>query len=242
MRSILVKMLTQWEKELRMLEDWLCHPDIEDDFPKETFMQSKEKFHPKEQLEIVGVAPAQEEAEELAEANLSREMVEQKLSEEAAEFEPAVEWKASAIEGEISMGDQYDLPFDQEEEMQQSRLPRESQPLDQLDKVIEEIREMMLKSTEETFSRRKMNRGEPARAAGQQQQQHRKGADGQAPKRGLGSRRISTTVEEFMRELMIFPAVEYDAGDILPPQNVPSFQHINAHSRRGEAPTLSFFP
>jgi len=39
-------------------------------------------------------------------------MNDQKLSEEAVEFDPTVEWKANAIEGEISMGDQYDLPFD----------------------------------------------------------------------------------------------------------------------------------
>jgi len=41
-----IKMFTQWEKEFRMLEDWLCHPSIEVDFPNETVMQSKEKFHP----------------------------------------------------------------------------------------------------------------------------------------------------------------------------------------------------
>jgi hypothetical protein len=41
---------------------------------------------------------------------------------------------------------------------------------------------------------------------------------------------------------MIFPAVEYDAGASLHLSNAPSFQLINAHSRRGEAPTLSFFP
>jgi hypothetical protein len=36
--------------------------------------------------------------------------------------------------------------------------------------------------------------------------------------------------------------VEYDAGESLHLNNAPSRQHIGAHSRRGEAPTLSFFP
>jgi len=44
--------------------------------------------------------------------------------------------------------------------------------------VIEEIREMVLKSTEDTFSRRNLKRGEPGRTKRKQQQQHRKGVDG----------------------------------------------------------------
>jgi hypothetical protein len=41
---------------------------------------------------------------------------------------------------------------------------------------------------------------------------------------------------------MIFLAVEYDAGEFLHLSKAPSIQHVNAHSRRGEAPTLSVFP
>jgi hypothetical protein len=56
-------------------------------------------------------------------------------------LEFAVEWQASAIGEEDSMGDQVDLPFDQHEEMQQSSLhERGSQPTEQLEEVIEEIR------------------------------------------------------------------------------------------------------
>jgi hypothetical protein len=59
----------------------------------------------------------------------------------------------------------------------------------------------------------------------------------------LGSRGISTLEQrDHEKELMIFPAVEYDAGASLHLSNVPTFQHISAHSRRGEVPTLSFFP
>jgi hypothetical protein len=48
-----------------------------------------------------------------------------------------------------------------------------SQPVEKLEEVIEEIREMMLKSVEEVVSRRRLNRGEPAAVAGKQQQQHK---------------------------------------------------------------------
>jgi hypothetical protein len=51
------------------------------------------------------------------------------------------------------MGDQVDLPFDQHEEMQQRSLQRRSQPADQLEEVIEEIRELMLRSTQEVVSK-----------------------------------------------------------------------------------------
>jgi hypothetical protein len=50
--------------------------------------------------------------------------------------------------------------------VQQRRLHKENQPLEQLDRVIEEIREMMVRSAEEAVSKEKLNRGEPARAAG----------------------------------------------------------------------------
>jgi len=39
---------------------------------------------------------------------------------------------------------------------------------------------------------------------------------------------------------MILPEVEYDVGPSLHLNNVLAFHLINAHSRRGEAPTLSF--
>jgi hypothetical protein len=42
------------------------------------------------------------------------------------------------------------------------------------------------------------------------------------------------------KELMIFPTMEYDAGASLYLSNVPTFQHINAHFREGEALTLPF--
>jgi hypothetical protein len=41
---------------------------------------------------------------------------------------------------------------------------------------------------------------------------------------------------------MIFLGVEYDAGASLHHRNAQTFQHIKAHSRRGEVPTLSFSP
>jgi hypothetical protein len=56
------------------------------------------------------------------------------------------------------------LEIDEEEEMQQqSRLQERSQPMDQLDREIEEIRRLMLESVKRTVNNRwRMTRGEPA--------------------------------------------------------------------------------
>jgi hypothetical protein len=71
------------------------------------------------------------------------------------------------------MRDQVDLPIDKygEEEVQQRRLHKKSQPLEQLDRVIEEIIKMMLRSAEETVSKEKLSRRDPTIVAGKQQQQ-----------------------------------------------------------------------
>jgi hypothetical protein len=52
------------------------------------------------------------------------------------------------------------LELDDEEELQQSRLQRMSQPMDQLDILIEEIRRLMLKETKEKVdNKRNLIRG-----------------------------------------------------------------------------------
>jgi hypothetical protein len=51
------------------------------------------------------------------------------------------------------MGDQVGLLIDRHEELQPSRLHKESQPIEKLEEVIEEIRELMVKSTKEVVSR-----------------------------------------------------------------------------------------
>jgi hypothetical protein len=62
-------------------------------------------------------------------------------------LESAAGWKISAIGDEYSMGDQVDLPIDKKEELQPRRLHgRRSQPVEQLEEVIEEIRRLMLNS------------------------------------------------------------------------------------------------
>jgi hypothetical protein len=66
------------------------------------------------------------------------------------------------------MGDQVDLPIDKEEELQQGRLHTKSQPLEQLDEVIEEIRRLMLSLAAKTASNEKLSRRELAREAGKQ--------------------------------------------------------------------------
>jgi hypothetical protein len=50
--------------------------------------------------------------------------------------------------------------------MQPRRLHEESQPLEQLDEVLEKIRRLMLRSVQEAVSEEKLSRGEPTIAAG----------------------------------------------------------------------------
>jgi hypothetical protein len=77
------------------------------------------------------------------------------------------------------MADLVDLPTDKEEEAQPRRLHKESQPLDQLDEVIEGIIRLMLRSTAESASKEKLGGRKPTRAVGRmQQQQQGDGADG----------------------------------------------------------------
>jgi hypothetical protein len=191
-------MLTPWEMELEMLEDWLNHLEPVDDCHEETVMQmlaeehSEEllknfsqgdeqlmmtvmprhaaedegKFQSEEQLEEAGDMPA----EELVEAKLSEKEAEQQLSDRIAELESAAEWQLNATkEEEDGMGDLVDLPICREE-VQWSKLQKESQLWEQLDEIIEEIRRLMIRSAE-AVSKEKLDRGEPAIAAGQQKQQ-----------------------------------------------------------------------
>jgi hypothetical protein len=84
--------------------------------------------------------------EELTEGNLSEKEAEKQLSDETAELEVATGWENNATKKEDDMGDQYDLPIDKEE-LQQRRQHKKIQPLEQLDRVIEEIRRLKLRSS-----------------------------------------------------------------------------------------------
>jgi hypothetical protein len=78
-------------------------------------------------------------------------------------------------------------------EVQQRRLHKENQPLEQLEEVIEEIRRLMLRSAQEEVSKEKLSRRKPAIAAGKkQQQQQKQWSRWTTPKNSLGSRWIST--------------------------------------------------
>jgi hypothetical protein len=115
----------------------------------------------------------------MTEANLPEEIVEQELNDETAEMEPTAEWQAKATGDEGIKVDQVDLPI-HKKEVQQSILQSKDHPFEQLDKVIEEIRRLMLGSAQETVNRRKLNKGGPARAQGKKQKkQQGKGADDQ---------------------------------------------------------------
>jgi hypothetical protein len=122
-------------------------------------------YQPGEKLEETGTEST---PRKLAENNLLREMVEQQFSEETAELKSAVEWKFSITGEEDSMRGQYNLSFHQQkEEMQQNNLHEgRSQPTEQLDRVIEQIRRLMLRSAQEAVSKEKLNKGEPAIVVG----------------------------------------------------------------------------
>jgi hypothetical protein len=108
---------------------------------------------------------------EMEVAELPQEEAEQKFSDETAKLESTVEWPLSAIKRDKdSRGDRADLPIEKIE-VRQRRLHTKSQPLEQLDEVIEEIRRLMLSSTIETASNEKLSRMEPTRVERQQQQQ-----------------------------------------------------------------------
>jgi hypothetical protein len=76
-----------------------------------------------------------------------------------------------------------------------------------------------------------LNRGEPAIEAGKKKKKNNNNNNNKAKeqednsKESLGSRGISTLD---------------DAGASLHLSNAPTFQHISAHFREGEAPTLPF--
>jgi hypothetical protein len=129
------RIITPWEMELEMLEDWLNN---------------------------------QEPARELEKLELSeKKMTEKQVSqEETVELKSAAEWQLEATDEEgdkdedekDGMGDHSDLP-NGKKILQLRRLQKQSQPLEQLDEVIEEIRELMLKSigtaSKEQLGRRK---------------------------------------------------------------------------------------
>jgi hypothetical protein len=81
---------------------------------------------------------------------------------------------------EDGMGDHSDLPNGQKF-LQLRRLQQQNQPLEQLDEVIEEIRELMLESAK-TASKEQLGRRKEAIAAAaaqrKKQQQQQDGADG----------------------------------------------------------------
>jgi len=114
------------------------------------------EFQSEEQLEEAGVVLEKE----LAEDNLLEEEAVQQLIDQTAELDSPEGWQVNTTGDQGSKGDQVDLPFDvyEEEDLQPSRLQRKSQPTDQLEEVLEEIRKMMLRPAEETVSRRKLSR------------------------------------------------------------------------------------
>jgi hypothetical protein len=123
---------------------------------------------------------------------------------------------------------------------------KKSQPLDQLDRVIEEIRRLMLSSAE-AFNKGNLNRGEPTTVVGKkkQQQQHSwRGAGGELQGKvwdPIGFQHWRRGAHE--QELMIFPVVEYDVGASLHVNkypNKPTHRHEMEKGRGIDPPIFQF--
>jgi hypothetical protein len=213
------KVLTPWEKELEMLEDWLKNPEPVDDFHEQTVMQIlgeedstkllRNFSQEAEQEMTAALKPATEnEAEfqsgeqleeagdepagELAEAKLSEREVEQQLSDETAEMNFAAEWQVKATrDGENHKGDRVDLPIDKKE-LQPRRLHKINQPLEQLEEVIEEIRRLMLRSAQESVSKEAEQKEACHSSREATTTTTKQWSRWTTPKNSLGSRWIST--------------------------------------------------
>jgi hypothetical protein len=137
--------------------------------------------------------------------------------------------KLEAAEEE-GMGDHDDLP-NFKQIFQLRRLNEQSQPLEQLDEVIEEIRELMIRSAR-TASEEQLSRKEEAATRSKQQQ-------GNGAKRQLqtfvwdpgGFPQLRGEAHE--QELMNFAAEEYDAG-ASSHVSQPASQPCQAHAFKAE--------
>jgi hypothetical protein len=164
-------MLTPWDMELEMLEDWLNHPEIVDNCHEKTVMQmlAEENYEeslrnfnqvaeqmiiamPRHATEDEGKFQFKEHLEEvgdapageLAEEKLSKGEVEKRLSDKSAKLNFAAEWKAEATEKEDGMGDIVDLPICREK-CSGVGCKRRAKPLEPVDEVIEEITRLMIR-------------------------------------------------------------------------------------------------
>jgi hypothetical protein len=122
--------------ELEILEDWLNNPEPAGDYHEQILA----KEHSEESLRIFSKG-----AEKVM---------------KTTEMNSVAGWQVKATkeddEDEEGMGDHNDLP-NCKKFLQLGRLHEQSQPLEQLDEVIEMIRKLMIRSTE-TISKEKLSR------------------------------------------------------------------------------------
>jgi hypothetical protein len=183
------KFITPWEMELEMLEDWLNNLEPASDFHEQVLAEE----HSEESLR--DFSEGDEKVMETAEMK----------------FLVGSQVKATKEDEEDGMGDHGDLP-NCRKILQLRRLQKQSQPLEQLDEVIEKIRELMIRS-EETSSEEQLSRKEATTTTQQQQQRRRSGVRRQLQKMiwdrgGFPQLRV----EDHEQELMNFAVEEYDAG------------------------------
>jgi hypothetical protein len=91
-------------------------------------------------------------------------MAEQKSGNMAENFEYTVEWQDNVTGDENCMGYREDMPIDicEEKNMQKRRLDERSEPMDQMDKEIEDISILIMEETKkETKNGERWNNEEP---------------------------------------------------------------------------------
>jgi hypothetical protein len=186
------KVITPWEMELDMLEDWLNNP-----------------------------GPARE----LTEVELSGKMTEKQVSQRGtAELKSAAAWQLEATDEdeEEGMGDHGDL-LNCRKFLQLRRLQKLDQPLEQLDASDRRYQKADVEVNRNCQRGEAEQEGNSNSAAKVAAAAAAEWSGWTAPQIRLGSKRIPiATGEAHEQELMIFAAVEYDAGASLHVSSQPA--------------------
>jgi hypothetical protein len=90
--------LTQWEMELKRLEDWLSSPEPESGYHE--IAMPEETYQHELQLEEDGMGLAKE----LKGVVISKEVAKQRFNGETTELESVAQWPTSVTRGESRMG------------------------------------------------------------------------------------------------------------------------------------------
>jgi hypothetical protein len=115
--------------------------------------------------------------------------------------------------------------------------------MEQLDRVIEEIRKLMSESAKESISKRKLDEKKLAQAVGkmQEQEQRSRGAERQLQEKIWDPSGFHPRWRAPEKELILFSTLQYDARESLHLKNEPANQYAWCTFKEGEAPPSLFF-